>query len=118
MKSSQIQSAKTELTENQFHTQKVGRITRTFFVVTAWVLATYPYGDSFYPEGNWLPGPLWFFKIQAWGEKAIGLIATILCLSAITSFFAWPSPRTLWVTIMGVVLWIGIGLWLAILAAI
>jgi len=81
------------------------------------LLVLYPWSGSFYPEGNWLPGPLWLFKVQASGDKVIGGLSTTALLPLIFAFVILPGRLTAAVSIAGILAWVGFGMWLAAMAA-
>ncbi len=104
--------------ENYFSASLSLRLLCAFFVAVVWVAVLYPYQGTYYPEGNWLAGPLWLFKIQASGDKIFGLKLTALNLPLIVSSFLYPTRYCLLMSLLGVMLWIGIGMWLAMLAVV
>jgi hypothetical protein len=92
------------------------RLFAAFGIACVFLLVSYPWGGSYYPEGNWLRGPLWLFKAQASAAKMIGAVVTAFLLPTL---FAWVVKRSL-VTIVaaavGAVAWVCFGMWLAALA--
>jgi hypothetical protein len=82
------------------------------------LFALHPRGaESFYPEGNWLPGPLWLFRTQATVDKTIGAIAVAVLMPVIFAFLIKPGRLTAVLSIAGLLAWIGFGIWLAMGAA-
>lgn len=104
--------------ENYFSAPRSIRVVCAFLVAVVWAAVLYPYQDTYYPEGNWLAGPLWLFKTRVWEDKMVGLIGTTITLPLIISFFIHPTRRYLWMSLIGAMLWIGIGFWVATLAAV
>src|SRR5436309_6447240 len=65
------------------------------------LFALYPWGTEFYPEGNWLPGPLWLFRTQAAVDKTIGAIAVTVLMPVIFAFLIKPGRLTAVLSIAG-----------------
>jgi hypothetical protein len=82
------------------------------------LLALYPWcADSCYPEGNWLPGPLWLFRTQAAVDKTKGAIVATVLMPVIFAFLIKPGRMTAVLSIIGILAWVGFGMWLAMMAA-
>lgn len=87
-------------------------------VIASAVVATilYPHHGTYYPEGNWLRGPLWLFKVQSRYDNVIGAVLTICLLALIMSILIQPRPWAVASSLIGIALWIAVGIWLARLA--
>ena len=94
----------------------VTRFCMALAVACLFLLVLYPWPDAFYPEGNWLHGPLWLFKIEATGDKVIGGVVTLLLLPILFAWVVKPNPFTVLVAVGGAIMWVGFGMWLAALA--
>lgn len=87
-------------------------------VACVFLLVSYPWGDLYYPEGNWLRGPLWLFKTQVSADKMIGAVVTAFLLPTL---FAWVVKRSLFTKVavaVGAVAWVCFGIWLAAIAIV
>lgn len=96
-----------------------GLRTRLFMalaVACLFLLVLYPWRDVFYPEGNWLHGPLWLFKTEGTADKMIGGVVTALLLPILFAWVAKPNPFTVMIAVGGAIMWVGFGMWLAAMA--
>jgi hypothetical protein len=85
-------------------------------MAAVFLLVFYPWGDTYYPEGNLLHGPLWLFKTRATEDKEIGAVVTVLLLPALFAWVVKRSPLTILAAVAGAIFWIGFGMWLAAMA--
>jgi hypothetical protein len=93
------------------------RLCLAFVASCLFLLVLYPWGSGVYPEGNWLPGPLWLFRTQSVGDRIIGAITATILTPLIIAFLLKPGRTTAVLSIVGIVSWIGFGMWLAAMAA-
>jgi hypothetical protein len=94
------------------------RLASAVVAACLFLLVLYPWNVSYcYPEGNWLPGPLWLFKVQASGDKLIGGLVTAALTPLIFAFVIKPRRLTAAMSIAGILAWVGLGMWLASMAA-
>jgi hypothetical protein len=109
------------ITEKARHVPRFGlpaRLGASLVAACVLLLALYPWGaDSFYPEGNWLPGPLWLFRTQSAVDKTTGAIASTVLMPVIFAFLIKPGRLTAVLSITGILAWVGFGMWLAMMAA-
>lgn len=74
--------------------------------------------DNYYPEGTWLPGPLWLLKSQSSYDRMIGLIWATCLLPPMMLAVASPQLKTIIAGGYAAAIWIGFGAWLAMLAVV
>jgi len=100
------------------HVPRFGLSARLAVAVAAaclFLLVLYPW--SFYPEGNWLCGPLWLFKTRGSVDKLIGGLSTAALTPLIFAFVIKPGRLSVAMSITGILTWVGFGMWLASMAA-
>lgn len=85
-------------------------------LLMSFLLIVFPKVNNYFPEGNWLPGPLWLLLAQSQYDQQIGLLASLLLAPALIAVFVQPNIWTAMLTFSGFVFWIGFGVWLAMLA--
>jgi hypothetical protein len=94
------------------------RLSASLAVACFFVLIMYPWGGTYYPEGNWLRGPLWLFKTHGSEDKVIGSVATVLLLPLLFAWVVNRNPLTILAAVAGAISWIGFGMWLAAMAVV
>jgi hypothetical protein len=82
------------------------------------LLALYPWGGEFYPEGEWYRGPLCLFGSQSLEDKITGGIVATILTPLIFAFFVRPGCFAVVLSIAGTLAWLGFGIWLALLASV
>ena len=95
----------------------LARLALAVVAVCLSLLALYPWSDSFYPEGNFLPGPLWLFKTEASSDKLIGGFIATAFAPLIFAVVIKPGRLTVAMSIAGILAWVGFGMWIAAMAA-
>lgn len=94
-------------------TAEFAGVTRAVICATLLVLLLYPWNGEYYPEGNWLRGPMWLFAVQSVGDKIIGAMITAFLLPTLTLWAFSLNVYTAFVGIVGALVWLGFGMWLA-----
>ncbi|MEX1039414.1 MAG: hypothetical protein WDZ51_02205 [Pirellulaceae bacterium] len=94
------------------------RLCVTVAVLAVAILLIAPWSGSFHPEGNWLFGPLWLLLVRHPGEKLIGAVIAMVLLPAIGAVLFRPGIITAIVSGPGLMLWVGFGVYLAMLAVV
>jgi len=94
----------------------VARLCAAVAIACLFLLALYPWGGTYFPEGNWLRGPLWLLKSQSLGDNVFGAFVTVLLLPALFAWVVKRSPSTIVATVAGAVAWVAFGMWLAAMA--
>jgi hypothetical protein len=74
----------------------VTRLVLAFVAACLSLLALYPWGNSFLPEANVLPGPLWLFKTQASEDNELSWPIRPLFRLRWTSSSGDGRPRARW----------------------
>ncbi|SFI77078.1 hypothetical protein [Planctomicrobium piriforme] len=93
------------------------RVAVAIVILLAVLLMMRPKENEFYPESNWLLGPLWMLYVRDFDDKVIGLLVAAVLVPMIVTFPARPRVWTAIVSACGILLWIGFGAWLAMLAS-
>ena len=85
-------------------------------VIICLVGTSAPWSGEFYPEGNWLGGPLHLLAVRSIGDKQIGAFWAFVLIGA-ALYGAWRCDR--WgmsLIVASAVLWVMTGIYLAMMA--
>jgi hypothetical protein len=102
------------------HISRFGLPARLCSAVAAsclFLLVLYPWCVGYYPEGNPLRGPLWLFRVQRIEDRVIGGITATILTPLIFTFLIKPGRLTAVLSIAAILAWVGLGMWLASMAA-
>lgn len=91
-------------------------VTRALICAALLGLLLYPWNVEYYPEGNWLRGPMWLFAVESVGDKIIGAIISAFLLPMLTLWAFNSNLFTVFLGIVGALAWLGFGMWLAAMA--
>jgi hypothetical protein len=82
------------------------------------VLVHFPYTGSREPSSNLLAGPLWLFTTRGVEDKWIGAVCVAVALGLVDAFAFSPSRWTAAFLVLGIGIWVGMALYLSMLAAV
>jgi len=112
-------SVKQEAVNRQAATKRiVCRLTITVFITSLGLLALFPWGNGYVPEGNLLAGPLWLLKTHSRTDFQAGCSLICVLVPMISAIGIRMNAFTVTLCIMGLLLWIGIGIHLGINAVV
>ena len=94
------------------------RLAATVVLLAVALLVVWPKDGNYYPEGNWLFGPLWLLCTRSSYDKEVGAVVALLLLPLIAVYPIKPGLLTGAISALGVSIWIGFGAWLAMLATV
>lgn len=74
---------------------------------------------GFYPEGSWLPGPLWLLKSAATWDRTIGVLFSAALAPVMVFALVFPTKKFLvFFGCWAAVVWIGFGVMLEMSAVV
>jgi hypothetical protein len=82
------------------------------FLIVCWLAANSVYGDT-----RLLAGPLGFFRTQSIEDKVFGAIPTAILLPCIFAVGVWRNAGTIVLSILGLLSWVAVGIWIEGLAS-
>lgn len=92
-------------------------ISRVGISVAAAVLAvSYPYDGVYFPEGNFLRGPMWLLLLQK-PDSDVGVDIALPCAAAFGIACGFPNRVCLTLGAMALAVWVATGIFLQMLAA-
>jgi len=73
-------------------------------------------GDSVHGETRMLAGPVAFFRSHTMENIASGAVGVAILLPCIFAVGVWRNPGTIVLAFLAGVCWVGIGVWLEVIA--
>ena len=77
------------------------------FLIGCWLAANSVHGDT-----RLLAGPVGFFRTQSWADKVVGAVPTSVLVPCIFAVGVWRTPVAVGMSILGVLGWIAVGIWI------
>ena len=94
------------------------RFACTAIVICLFLIIMSPKDGNYYPEGNWLWGPLWCFYSRNLLDKIIGAIFATMLMTVCTAVLLKPAYWTAALSFLGIITWTAIGAFLAMAAVV
>ena len=97
--------------------RSVRRLILTTLASCLVLLVLFPWSSGFAPEGNPFAGPLWLLKTKSWGDFYLGCGLLCFLLPMIAAIGLRVNAFTIALCVVGVLLWVGVGILIAAGAA-
>ncbi|NLX55991.1 MAG: hypothetical protein GXY58_12840 [Planctomycetaceae bacterium] len=96
----------------------VRKLIVTVLVTCLGLAVLFPWGDSYAPEGNPFAGPLWLLKTQAAADFRGGCCLIVVLVPMMAAIGIKTNAVTVVLCILGVSLWIAVGILLGVSAVV